>query len=141
MRRSQPWLTNRSRVLRAANVSAEQLLWARLRNRQLGGFKFVRQKPIGDYFADFACREQKLIVEVDGATHGSLCEITRDRYRDARLVREGYRVMRIANEDIRNDLDRVLDAILFELGGEPVSMTVEAAAPHPDPLPAHGERG
>jgi very-short-patch-repair endonuclease len=112
----------------------------RLRNRQLGGFKFVRQEPIGDYFADFVCRDRKLVVEVDGATHGSSDEIARDEHRDERLVLHGYRVMRIANEDLRNNLDRVLDAILSELGGEHVSMSVEAAAPHPGPLPAGGER-
>ncbi len=140
MRRARPWLTNRSRVLRAANVSSEQMLWARLRHRQLGGFKFVPQEPIGDYFVDFVCRERRFVVEVDGATDGSPDEIASDRHRDEYLVREGYRVMRVSNEDLRSNLDRVLDAILFELVGEPVSMTVEVAAPHPNPLHARRKR-
>ena len=56
MRSQQPWRTNRSRVLRSQPISAEVKLWARLRNRQLGGLKFVRQAPVGRYFADFLPR-------------------------------------------------------------------------------------
>ena len=47
----------------------ERLLWARLRGRQLGGFKFVRQEPIGQYYVDFVCRERRLIIELDGGQH------------------------------------------------------------------------
>jgi very-short-patch-repair endonuclease len=71
MRGEQPWRTSRARALRSQPISAEAKLWAKLRNRQLGGFKFVRQAPIGPYFADFLCRERKVIVEVDGGTHGA----------------------------------------------------------------------
>jgi very-short-patch-repair endonuclease len=74
MRGPQPWLTNRSRVLRSQPISAEARLWAHLRNRQLGGYKFVRQMPIGPYFADFVCRECMVVVEVDGGTHSSDAE-------------------------------------------------------------------
>ncbi len=65
----------RARELRRAETSAEAKLWNHLRARRLNGFKFVRQEPIGPYFADFVCREEKLIVEVDGATHGMPEEI------------------------------------------------------------------
>jgi very-short-patch-repair endonuclease len=68
----------RSRELRASQTSAEQRLWAALRSRRLSGFKFVRQEPIGPYFADFVCREKKLVVEVDGATHSTGEERERD---------------------------------------------------------------
>jgi very-short-patch-repair endonuclease len=59
---------------------AERKLWRHLRARTLGGFKFVRQEPIGPYLVDFVCREQRLIVEVDGGQHA-------DRSRDARTRR------------------------------------------------------
>jgi len=70
---------SRARSLRRALTQAESKLWAKLRNRQLGGFKFTRQEPIGSYYADFVCRDRKLIVEwmeasmprelrIDGAT-------------------------------------------------------------------------
>ena len=115
MRSSQPWRTNRARVLRSHLVAAESKLWTELRNRQLGGFKFVRQAPIGSYFADFACREKKLIVEVDGGTHGLETEIAADELRTAVLQRLGYRVFRVTNEDVARNLAGVLDSILHEL--------------------------
>ena len=69
--------TRRARTLRADAPSAEALLWSRVRARRLGGFKFVRQEPLGPYFADFCCREEKLVVEVDGATHSTEAELAR----------------------------------------------------------------
>jgi very-short-patch-repair endonuclease len=85
MRGEQPWRTNRSRVLRSRPISAEAKLWAYLRNRQLGGHKLVRQVPIGPYFADFVCRERKVIIEVDGGTHSTDREIADDAKRTSDL--------------------------------------------------------
>lgn len=115
MRSSQPWRTNRARALRSQSAAAEDRLWQELRSRRLGGFKFVRQAPIGSYFADFACRERKLIVEVDGATHGSDEELAADRKRTAALATMGYRVFRVTNEDVARNLDGTLESILHEL--------------------------
>ena len=67
--------TRRSRELRRAETPAEKLLWGKLRARRLCGYKFVRQEPIGPYFADFLCREHALVVEVDGATHSAEDEL------------------------------------------------------------------
>jgi very-short-patch-repair endonuclease len=121
-------------------VPAEQRLWGHLRNRQLGGFKFVRQGVIGKYFADFTCRELKLVVEIDGATHSASDEIANDQARDAYLAEQGYRVIRVTNEEVRTNLSGVLDAIVAELNMRAETTTKRAAAPHPDPLPACGER-
>jgi len=63
--------TRRARTLGRDAPSAERIVWRRLRNRQLGGWEFVRQDPIGPYFADFVCRAKMLIVEIDGATHST----------------------------------------------------------------------
>jgi very-short-patch-repair endonuclease len=115
MRSSQPWRTSRSRALRSQLVAAETRLWQKLRNRQLGGFKFVRQAAIGKYFADFACRECKLIVEVDGATHGSDAEIAADARRTAALEQLGYRIYRVTNDDVAHNIEGVLESILHEL--------------------------
>ena len=73
------------------------MLWTRIRSRQLGGFKFVRQEPIGRYYADFVCRDRPLIVELDGGQHA---ERPRDRQRDSELCALGYRVIRIWNNDV-----------------------------------------
>ena len=112
MRRTQPWLTSRSRALRANETSAEDVVWQAIRNRQLGGFKFVRQLPIGPYFPDFACREKKVIIEIDGATHGTEAEMSADAARTKFLSEMGFRVFRVGNSDIYENLEGVLDALL-----------------------------
>ena len=62
--------TRRAQLLRKTPSEAEKRLWGFLRDRRLNDCKFVRQAPLGPYFADLLCRERKLIVEVDGVTHG-----------------------------------------------------------------------
>jgi very-short-patch-repair endonuclease len=100
-----------ARKLRRYATSAELKLWAELRNRQLDRFKFIRQMPIGSYVADFVCREAKLIVEVDGATHSTNEEIKRDIGRTAFLEDLGYTVVRIQNDDVYNAMEGVLRTI------------------------------
>ncbi|CAN5208366.1 hypothetical protein BH10PSE7_BH10PSE7_03620 [soil metagenome] len=92
-------------------TSAENKLWAELRGRQLEEQKFVRQEPIGPYVADFVCRNAKLIVEVDGATHGSLEEIAHDEKRTRYLEGRGYKVVRFQNDDIYHAMEGVLSTI------------------------------
>jgi very-short-patch-repair endonuclease len=117
MRGVQPWKTNRSRVLRSAETSAEAKLWGELRNRQLGGKKFVRQAPVGPYFVDFLCRELKLVVEVDGGTHSTDAEVAADRDREAHLRRLGYRVVRAGNQDVHENLGGVIDELIAIVEG------------------------
>ena len=69
MRTADPKTAARAQSLRQAGNDAEDALWQELRGRRLNGFKFVRQLPIDRYFADFACRESKLVVELDGSQH------------------------------------------------------------------------
>ena len=83
MRRMDERRTGRSRSLRRSSTRAELTPWRQLRDRQLGGFKFVRQEPEGPYYPDFVCRERHLIVEVDGGQHS---DSTVDRERDALLT-------------------------------------------------------
>jgi very-short-patch-repair endonuclease len=118
MRGELPHQTNRARALRSAATDAEARLWHRIRNRQLGGFKFVRRAPIGAYYADFLCREAHLLVEIDGSQHA---DNPADQQRDRELETLGYRVVRVWNNDVSERLDSVLEMLLSEL----------AAAPHP----------
>jgi very-short-patch-repair endonuclease len=115
MRGEQPWLTNRSRVLRANTTRAEATLWSRLRGRQINDCKFTRQTPVEGFFADFLCRERRLIVEVDGATHGTPEEIAADAVRTAVLEAAGYRLVRVWNSDVTGNIDGVLEMIFFAL--------------------------
>ena len=105
----------RARALRANETEAESRLWARLRNRNLNGFKFTRQVPIAPYIADFLCFEKKLIVEVDGDTHGDADEVTYDERRTQFLEARGYRVLRVWNHEVYTQLDGVLEGILHKL--------------------------
>jgi very-short-patch-repair endonuclease len=112
-------LTYRSRVnarsLRQAESQAERLLWLDLRDRRLNGYKFVRQLPIGPYFADFACRDRKLVVEVDGATHGDAHAVAHDARRTAFLEAKGWRVLRVMNIDVFTARADVCEAIMLAL--------------------------
>ena len=107
----------RARSLRRGQTPAEQRLWGYLRGRRLGGHKFARQVPVGPYIADFVCRERKLVVEVDGATHSEDAEIAYDARRDRFLKAEGFRIVRVLNDDVYRRLDDVLDMILMGLEG------------------------
>lgn len=111
MRGKQPSVISFARKLRREQTSAESLLWTQLRNRQIEGCKFVRQEPIGPYFADFVCRDRKLVIEIDGATHSSDVERRHDGLRTAFLRDAGYHVIRFENDDIYNALDGVVQSI------------------------------
>ena len=108
--------TRRSRALRRDAPSAERIIWRHLRNRQLGGWKFVRQEPIGPYFADFVCREKMLVVEIDGATHSTDAEVASDTRRTAFLEARGFRMMRFINAQIYENINGALEAISRVLG-------------------------
>src|SRR5262245_61541368 len=106
----------RARNLRRQTTAAEALLWAQLRDRRLGGFKFRRQRPIGPYLVDFVCMERRLIIEVDGAPHDLTFE--HDSVRDAKLTSAGYRVLRFRNDEVRSNLDGVRATIMNALEAE-----------------------
>jgi very-short-patch-repair endonuclease len=78
----------------------------------------VRQHPIGPYFSDFLCRERRLIVEVDGATHSTNEEQAYDARRTAFLEEAGYRVLRIANAEVFQSIESVSNTILSALEGD-----------------------
>jgi len=97
------------REMRAQPTLEEDLLWQRLRNRQIAGLKFRRQHAIDRFIADFYCAEAKLVVEVDGEVHERTRE--RDRARTEILEALGFRVLRITNADVRNSIGFVLARI------------------------------
>lgn len=115
MRAAKPLVTSRARELRRRQTDAERLIWSRLKNKSLNGYKFVRQEAAGWYFLDFACREHRLAVEVDGATHSTDDERASDAFRTAVLARMGYRVIRFTNIEVYENLDGVMDTILAVL--------------------------
>jgi very-short-patch-repair endonuclease len=105
----------RARALRSSQTSAEARLWYWLRGRRLAGWKFRRQHPLDRYVVDFVSFSGRLIVEVDGATHGTDAELARDERRSAALRALGFHILRVSNSDIYEDLASVGEAILREL--------------------------
>ena len=109
-----------ARSLRKSETLAEKRLWQQLRNRTLEVFKFSRQVPVGPFIADFVCREQRLVVEVDGATHSTGDELAHDKRRTGFLESEVYTVIRFQNDEILNGMDEVLTLILQALRNRPL---------------------
>ncbi|MFN0190791.1 MAG: endonuclease domain-containing protein [Aestuariivirga sp.] len=105
--------TGQARELLREATPAERRLWAILRNRQLGGYKFTRQYPIGPYFADFACRQRNLVIEVDGSAHPD--HAGHDRARDEYMMRAGYSVFRVAAISVLKDRGGVCNSLLAVL--------------------------
>jgi very-short-patch-repair endonuclease len=110
-----PGRTHQARSLRTNDTEAEYRLWGDIRNRQLNGYKFSRQIPLGPYIVDFVCREQRLIVELDGSQHA---ENTHDERRTEWLNQQGYSVLRFWNAEVLQERSAVLDTILAILQGQ-----------------------
>src|SRR3990172_7242183 len=92
------------RYLRKNETTAEKILWSRLRNRQLLGYKFRRQHGIDHYVVDFYCSEKRLAVEVDGVTHYSPSEIEYDKERENLIKTYGIKFVRVTNADVYKNL-------------------------------------
>ena len=107
----------RAKSLRGNMPEAEHRLWYFIRAKQLDGFQFRKQHPIGPYITDFACAKQKLIIEVDGATHSTDEEQAYDARRTQYIEGKGWKVIRYSNEDIYKHIDDVLDDIYAHLKG------------------------
>jgi very-short-patch-repair endonuclease len=98
-----------ARELRNNATNAERLLWQRLRRRQLNGFKFRRQRPIGRYICDFVCLEAAIVVELDGSQHVTQEPYDANRY--TLLRSNGFRVLRFWNNDVLLHTDSVVETI------------------------------
>ena len=90
---------------------AEKLLWTKIKDRQLSGYKFRRQYSIGNYVLDFYCPELKLSIEVDGETHYVEGADTYDRERQAFMESFGITVLRFTNRDVYEKIDGVVHRI------------------------------
>jgi very-short-patch-repair endonuclease len=101
--------TNRrfGKAMRQCMTDAEARLWLHLRKPGIDGLRFRRQALIGPYIVDFFCPQHRLIVEVDGGQHTA----ETDRERDAWLAEQGYRVVRVWNNDVMENVEGVCEAI------------------------------
>jgi very-short-patch-repair endonuclease len=109
--KSQPF----ARILRRKMTKTEVVLWNHLRTANRHGYHFRRQHPVGPYIVDFASVKDRLVIEIDGDTHGTLSGIRHDARRDAYLKSRGWSVVRVFNLDVHADAQRIVEIILERL--------------------------
>ncbi len=100
------------RALRANATPAEEVLWEVIRNRKLNGLKFKRQHSIGYYIVDFYCASKRLIVELDGEVHNTDDQKEKDKHRDQNLTEMNFRILRIPNSKVLNEIEEVKKLLL-----------------------------
>lgn len=118
MPRTDSNLRDKGRQQRREPTEAERRLWTLLRDRQLAGAHFRRQYAIPPYIAEFACLDARLIVEVTAAAH---VDGDHDTQRVAYLERQGWRVLRFANNDVLANTDAVVERIAAALPPAPAA--------------------
>jgi len=106
-----------ARRLRNNPTEAERQLWGFLRGKQIGGFRFRRQAPIGPFIADFVCFSEKLVIELDGGHHA--LQSGKDEARSRWLEARGFRVLRFWNNDVLGNADGVVETIRGALNAPP----------------------
>ncbi|MDF1768757.1 DUF559 domain-containing protein [Maricaulis sp.] len=135
MREDRERATRQARHLRRNMTMSEVRLWQGLRGRRLDGFRFRRQHPLGRYIVDFACLSARLVVEVDGPPHLSPGQVLYDAARTDWLTDQGWTLVRVSNEAVFQDFDRVVADIRRALADTPPSTCRKA----PDPIPRLAE--
>ena len=105
-----PTSVERARALRTEDTEAEARLWASLRDRRLGGWRWKRQVPQGSYIVDFYCAAARLVVEIDGGQHAE--QLDYDERRTAYLNAKGLRVLRFWNHQVLTSREGVCLTIL-----------------------------
>ncbi|MEQ8627499.1 endonuclease domain-containing protein [Ekhidna sp.] len=93
----------------------EAMLWEKLRNRRLGGFKFRRQHPIKNFILDFYCHEYKLGIELDGSYHDEIDQYEYDEGRTLELKELGITILRFSNDDVVYGMEETVNKILRHL--------------------------
>ena len=115
MKRYPHYLIDLARQFRKRATPAEAALWEQLRSKKLEGFKFVRQFHVERYVVDFCCREQRLVVELEGGIHEMESQMEYDRLRFEELELRGMSILRFKNEEVFENMNGVLGKILAEL--------------------------
>ncbi|REL37758.1 DUF559 domain-containing protein [Rhodohalobacter sp. SW132] len=106
-----PRLKQRARELRNNSTLSEVILWNHLKGKQMLGFDFHRQRPVGNYLVDFICSELYLVIELDGYTHLLDEQGERDELREKQLKAFGLHTIRFWDEEVYNEIDNVLRVI------------------------------
>ncbi|OEY96211.1 hypothetical protein BJD20_11730 [Acinetobacter proteolyticus] len=106
-------LKQASRNLRSDMTDAEQLLWQRIRRKQILGLQFYRQKPVLNFIVDFYCPTVNLVIECDGGQHYTEEGLEADQNRDHALSELGLITLRFTNHQILTEIDAVVAHIYY----------------------------
>jgi len=106
-----PKLKALARKLRNNSTKAEIILWLKLKNKQMYGCDFHRQKPIGNYILDFFCQALMLGIEVDGYSHELLEVYNKDVKKTTEIKKYGITILRFSDYQVLRDMENVLRAI------------------------------
>ena len=106
-----PNLKDYSQKLRREMTESERKIWFKIRKRQIKGFLFFRQKPIGNHIVDFYCPKANLVIELDGGQHYSEDSKAKDDQRDEYLRKMGLRVLRFSDREVFQDSIAVIEKI------------------------------
>ena len=106
-----PYLTALARHLRNNATKSEIYLWQRLKNKQMMGYDFHRQKPLGDFICDFFCYDLLLAIEVDGLSHSFQEAEEKDKKKDLFLDSVGVTILRFSTNQVFNDMPNVILAL------------------------------
>ena len=119
-----PTIFANAHKLRLANkTKAEETLWQAIRNRKIANAKFRRQHPLGNFIPDFYCHENRLAIEVDGGYHKEHEQKKHDDARTKAILEYGIRVIRFINEEVLNDLQKVLSKITEAVSSNSIEQT------------------
>jgi very-short-patch-repair endonuclease len=100
-----------SQHLRENMTDAENMVWLKLRRKQLKGYQFYRQKIIGNYIVDFYCPNANLVIELDGGQHYSEMGQAKDRARDDVLKKMGLKVLRFSDRDVFENMGGLMEEV------------------------------
>lgn len=116
------WNYNKSlrgfaRKNRSDMTKAEACIWKYLlSNKQLMGYRFLRQRPIGPYIVDFFCKELRLIIEIDGITHQFEENQEKEEIRSKALKNMGFFIVRFSDDEVLKDMDNVERTLITHIG-------------------------
>jgi len=105
-----PKLKEKARELRNNSTLSEVLLWNKLKRKQMLGYQFYRQKPIGNYIVVFFSYRLHLVIEIDGESHDDHV-LEYDKNRQKYLESLGLKVLRFSNIEVKRDMENVLRVI------------------------------
>ena len=107
-----PKLKQLARNLRNNSTLSEVLFWNEVKGKQILGYQFLRQKPIGNFIVDFYCPKLKLVIEIDGDSHGYKKAIQQDEMKEKNLSKIGLELIRYDDHDVKTSIGTILDHLI-----------------------------